>query len=81
MCELDLEEAILANKDDVVILLWVKFMSGIRRDNGVSICMETGQSQLSKTRSMRRRTKTYSHLYEDMQRGAPRTFSGSNCSL
>jgi len=29
----------------------------------------------------KRQTRTYSHLYESMHKGAPRTFSGSSFSL
>lgn len=75
------EELVLSNKDDVVVLGCVKFLCGIRWFGRITRRMEAIQKLSAKITAAIRMASTYSHLQEDIARGAPLTFSGSRDPL
>jgi len=73
----DFEELVLSNEDDVVVFGCVEFPCGIRWFGRITRGMEAIQELSAKITAVIRMASTYSHLQEDIARGAPLTFSGS----
>ena len=81
ICERNLEELVLSNEDNMVVPGWVEFVCGVRRFGRVTRGMEATRKMRVKLTAGIRMTSTYSHLQEDIARGAPRIFSGSRDPL
>jgi len=79
--ERNFEELVLSNEDDVVVPGCVEFLCGIRWFGGITRGMEAIQKLSAKITTVIRMASTYSHLQEDIARGAPLTFSGSRDPL
>ena len=78
--KLNLKESVVANKNNMVVCDRIEFVRGVRGNIGVSRRVESANDEQC-TSMAHYLAGTHSHLYESIQSGAPRTFSGSSWAL
>ena len=76
--ELHLKEPVVANENDMVVCSRIEFVRGVRWNIGISRRVESANCEQCTSHTV---SKTHSHLYESIESGAPRTFSGSSWAL
>ena len=81
VCERNLEKLVLSNENDMVVLGRVELACDICWFGRVAGGMKAIRMLSIRVAGGCRVTGTYSHLYEDMARGAPLIFSGSRDPL